>query len=923
MKLEKVESVQPHSIGRYYSCFLYVSKGHHSGDSIFVGCEDGSVCAYHLQKNNEHISGTKEEVFAAEGLATTRHSAYVSCLMHSTNAKLTSTGSHGESIGVLFSGSRDGTVKAWNSSGQVIQTLPHSSSVICLADSFDGSMLSICVDGYLRMWAPQPGREMMLNPFYECVCSISVVNPLDGWISALAVNPIGRLTVFLGEGDGSISLYKKPVRDLNASDKHNALSQNMMKRHDRWDKIHRLGVTALYSLPNDGFLISLSTDCTCKVLDQVLGHTLYSMENKSKCVFTGLQLMSDTQFFLLPDELGQVHKFHMKKERIIDVTTLVKANRVRKDKILTLHQDQLLGEIQKFRNLDNFLVFMKPTQKREKGLSIEPMSVLHKHDVFAEGGEIALWKNIDSEDVDMEFIGHHGQVVGLGVFNVFDHPEVESLHDGAASSSGLKKKRKPKIDQGNDVVFQVSKEEMVLFSVASDRSIRCWDEFDGKEAYQFKTKTSADMVSMHMLWSTNSLATGHEDGTITLWNIDAGTYVTSNVTQQPLTCIIEARNSKSHILVTADFSGRIVLWNLTLFRLNPKQLPLEAVVKGHHDPEESSILSLAFHASTNTFFSGGSDRQIVAFRMDSLLHCARYQNNHKSGVCALQCSKHYLVSGDEAGEVVLWGIDSVLDGDARSTGTATGERELPRLTKLIRWYGLNHSSIARSVVSMREMDEERLFVLQAHDGYERTAVLWKVWCKKVTIEDTRDSAGGYFHENVSKIDIHASAAKKAEVVNISESLGVPIPQSKGVPTTNAQEVLRSGQPPFATQEITGHTASLDLNQLSSGSLGSQGGRADLVVRHRAHDSPTAATVSSTGCDQYPPRQDEQFRILVDSTNLDVAVFSAGALTLDGDVSCAEIGLSDDGNSIRALYFGTSMGPLYKSSQNIEKNFGEN
>jgi len=423
--------------------------------------------------------------------------------MHSKHRLLTSQSEEG--FGLLFSGSRDGNVKCWNSDGLVIQTLPHSSSISVLTDGKDGTLLSVCVDGYLRMWSPQPGRQMMLNPFFECTCSVSVLNPHDGWVSAMAVNPQSRWTVFLGEYDGSISVYRKPARDLNLSDEQNSLLQNSVKRHARWEEVHGLSVTQLHLMPHEGYLISLSSDCTCKVLDQVLGQPIYSMENKYKCLFTGLSCMQDTRYFLLTDELGNVHKFDFKKEKIIGMSTVSKPSRVRKEKILSVHQDPVLGTLEKFRNSDHFLIFLKPPPK--KGLSSgggtnEPTSVLHKHDIFKEGGEIALYKNSDPEaNSIIEFIGHEGPVVCLGVFDSF-----ASAHANRSRNNGTAKKTAK--HEANNVVFQVSSEEMALFSVASDRTIRCWDEFDAKENFQYKTKSRVDMISACMLWSMNSLATG-------------------------------------------------------------------------------------------------------------------------------------------------------------------------------------------------------------------------------------------------------------------------------------------------------------------------------------------------------------------------------------------------------------------------------
>jgi hypothetical protein len=102
-----------------------------------------------------------------------------------------------------------------------------------------------------------------------------------------------------------------------------------------------------------------------------------------------------------------------------------------------------------------------------------------------------------------------------------------------------------------------------------------------------------------------------------LWNSDAGTSVTSHALSSALTAMVDARNSRSHVLVGASFAGTIAMWSLTLFGINPAALPLEKTLHSRHARDDPGILSLAFHEATNTFFSGGNDSNIVAWRLDS------------------------------------------------------------------------------------------------------------------------------------------------------------------------------------------------------------------------------------------------------------------------------------------------------------------
>jgi WD40 repeat protein len=247
-------------------------------------------------------------------------------------------------------------------------------------------------------------------------------------------------------------------------------------------------------------------------------------------------------------------------------------------------------------------------------------------------------------------------------------------------------------------------------------TIRCWDEFDASESYQFRSKSKHEFTALKMLWNMNSLATGHDDGTLVLWNSDAGTNVVSRgALRTSVTSIIEARSARSYFLAASDISGRIALWNLTQFRLNPVSLPLESVLQSRHDSEEPGALSLAFHCRFNAFFSGGVDLTIRAWRADQ--ESCVTTKAHAESVCCLEISDSFLLSGDEGGEVFLWRI--TLDEFASGKSAP-----LPTLTALCRWFGARDEQPSRSVVALHEARDGGATVVQAGRG--GTTWVWGV-----------------------------------------------------------------------------------------------------------------------------------------------------------------------------------------------------
>jgi WD40 repeat protein len=144
----------------------------------------------------------------------------------------------------------------------------------------------------------------------------------------------------------------------------------------------------------------------------------------------------------------------------------------------------------------------------------------------------------------------------------------------------------------------VSEEEAVFFSAAADATIRCWSDRDCVETHQLRDSTAsatAEMCVMEMLWSLNCVATGYESGKLSLWHADSGSKTSSFVLTSRITALIEASNAQSQLLYGADISGRISVWNLTLYKMSPSHLATDRVFTGYHDSSDPGILCLAFH----------------------------------------------------------------------------------------------------------------------------------------------------------------------------------------------------------------------------------------------------------------------------------------------------------------------------------------
>jgi WD40 repeat protein len=690
MKFEQIDQFASTNSSKY-SCVSFVEGAHEKGDVLFVGSEHGKLYYF--------LTGTllhRQEPLSRgpQTLPQDDHGSEVLCLLHSKHKKICPNSSYG----LLFSGSRDRTIKVWDinpvrGGKSLVQTLfGHGGGVSALADGADGTILSCSVDGSLRMWAPQRGRSMMLNPFFDCSCTVQISKTL--WLTALAIKPTGSWSCYVGDSSGSIEIFRKGAVGTvtgggPTNDGQSVSFNNLVSRVKRWEYMHDFGINHMQIIEDESFLISLSFDGTCRVSDATLGQTFYSITNPRHCMYTGVSWAPLRASLFLVDELGNVEIYSTSSEKSVVHTQLYKPrNAKHQGDILSSHKDPILSYVLQYRDDQFFTLLRSKTD-----------------------GEISLWQLYD-DNLCIEFVGHEGAVVGIG-FIKGPNTINESLINNQLGSdfSSLITRTVNKYQGFNSSKKSlISEDESVIFSAGNDYTIRCWDEFDHKENYQFKNKGNTEITSMLYLSNMNEIATGHENGTLCIWHADAGTKIYSHALQNSISCLIEAKNIHSQVLIGADYSGVIAIWNLTLCAVNPGRLPTDVVFKGHHDPEDPTILSIAYHWESRTLFSGGNDRTIRSWRIGNEI--AQCTIGHAEGVCSLTCAESLLLSGDERGELILWRL--VL---------SSGSTILPTLTMIARWTSESSTHIHRAVCMLQE-GSNCAHIVQA--GKAGKTTLWRI-----------------------------------------------------------------------------------------------------------------------------------------------------------------------------------------------------
>ena len=326
---------------------------------------------------------------------------------------------------------------------------------------------------------------------------------------------------------------------------------------------------------------------------------------------------------MLMDEVGWITTYSWTQEKVTKEFELVVATAKQLHEVRKSHKDAVLGRASPIQ--DNF-------------------GRLFIHMPFS--GSVSLVKEIRRSEEVCFRSDYHDSVVGVA-------PMVSLAPAGTPGGRGARDRNR------------FSSSEHLTFTADKD-AIFCFTEFNQEELYQLRApdRRMSEITFLKVLWDLSSVVTGHDNGTVVLWSTDSSqSRIIAHQLKNTVNCIIEAECRQSRALVAADHSGQIAVWNLTFLVKNPTELSLESLSGGFHDPEDPSILAMAYHAATKTVISGGSDCTLQMWRFGVDTGANKYEA-HAEPVCCLEVTNNTMVSGDMGGVVILWAL---ADGSSRVT----------------------------------------------------------------------------------------------------------------------------------------------------------------------------------------------------------------------------------------------------------------
>ena len=592
------------------TCFEYVYDARKPIDDIlYAGTSSGSILHFPVSKRQR--SRTAE--FCRE------HKGSITALLYIRDEKILSGAKDGE--GVLVSGSADRSLcilypHATDHEYLLQKLHGHDGTISALASGKEGSIISASIDGVFKIWLPQKGRDTMKFPYFECTFSSPKSMSYDkvNWLQALAVKSVGVWSLYVGDAEGGIDVYRKGGGPSSETAYSNFTGQVQLKT--TFKRVHQRSIGSIHVQEGDKLLISLGYDNTCKVSDCVTGTVIISVSNQSRqCMYRSALYDRNSASFLLVDELGFLTTYSWVQEKVTEEFELMSATPKQANEILMAHRDVILGDIDIISNNFNKLFIHSPRR-----------------------GAIVMVKKL-IRDQEVTFVNDmHDAVVAVA-------PMATLNSSSAPGGRGVKDRNR------------FSSSEHLFFTCDKD-GIFCFTEFNQEELYQLRNqgRNSSDITFMHVLWDLSSVVTGHDNGTVCLWSTDsASSKIVSRHLKNTVNTVIEATARQSRVLVAADHSGQIAVWNLSFLVKNPTELSLESISEGFHDPEDPSILAMAYHPATKCMISGGSDCTLQMWRLGVDVSATKY-DAHSEPVCALEITDNLLISGDLGGVVMLWAL---------------------------------------------------------------------------------------------------------------------------------------------------------------------------------------------------------------------------------------------------------------------------
>jgi len=275
---------------------------------LFVGLTDGKILCWETDQTIAERS-TENRARTLDG-----HKGAVRCIIFSQEL----------CEGIMFTGSADRSIKMWDLSDPrisipcVCNLFGHGGTVLAMEYGSE-QLISSSTDGFMCVWRDQSPVKLVRFPAFSVrqkivpdakAASMGSRVPKEVWFLSLAIRTGEALSVFAGDSEGYVHVYKPEAMEDDSGDLPDLLLV--------WKaKVHDLGISKIKTVPTDSIMFTLSFDQSFKALDSLSGQIIFEESNQCGVVFNSAAWDPSGQDLIVVDDRGNVGFYNLYTESCV------------------------------------------------------------------------------------------------------------------------------------------------------------------------------------------------------------------------------------------------------------------------------------------------------------------------------------------------------------------------------------------------------------------------------------------------------------------------------------------------------------------------------------------------------------------------------------------------------------------------------
>ena len=193
-------------------------------------------------------------------------------------------------------------------------------------------------------------------------------------------------------------------------------------------------------------------------------------------------------------------------------------------------------------------------------------------------------------------------------------------------------------------------QEHRIFSASLDNTIRMWDPYDMCCTRVLKEDRS-EISAITCLRSKSKIVSGHDDGSLRLWNLDTGSTTNLREHSNTVTCLITAcfEGKDEELVLSGSFDGYVCVWDM---QKKPTKGIIPHMLTKFQASAEAEILCLLHDSNKNVIVSAGNDTCVRVW--SEAYEPLGVHSGHAEAVTCLALDGNFLFSGSEDFSVKVW-----------------------------------------------------------------------------------------------------------------------------------------------------------------------------------------------------------------------------------------------------------------------------